>query len=273
MYRIFPAVYLLSVLAAWAQNAPPAARTPYSPFACREEAEAFLRSAGIVQSKPLGTGVSHAAKLLLDDGKIQHNAVFKEIDIHRPGVTVINGVPQTDFKDSWKFEVAAYELDKLLGLDMVPVTIERRIDGKPGSVQLWMDGTITEARRLQMKLEPADPLEWNRQMYKYHLFDNLVHNCDSNLGNALITPDWIVFKIDHTRAFRNMAALPQTDHLISFSRSLMQSLEKLDRRSVTVCCKSYLSSTEIDNLLKRKDLIMNLYRRLLADQGESVLYQ
>jgi hypothetical protein len=109
-------------------------------------------------------------------------------------------------------------------------------------------------------------------MYKYHLFDNLIYNCDSNLGNALITPEWVIFKIDHSRAFRNMAALPQTGHLLYFSRSLMPALEKLDKASLAACCKSYLSSAEMDNLLKRRDLILKLYGRLLAERGESILY-
>jgi hypothetical protein len=271
--------YLLSIsvlfscfLPGWTQTTERGPSTPYSPFASPEEAEDFLHTASVIQSKPLGSGVSHATKLTLDDGKIRHNAVFKVIDVHRPGVTEINGVPQTDFKDSWKYEVAAYELDKLLGMNMVPVTVERKIEGVRGSVQLWMDGTMTEARRLELRREPPDRLAWNRQMYKYHLFDNLIYNCDSNLGNALITPDWVIFKIDHSRAFKNMAALSQTQHLVSFSRSLIQALEKLDKNSLVTCCKSYLSTSEMDNLLKRKDLILSLYRSLLAEHGQVILY-
>jgi hypothetical protein len=272
----FPLVLVgLLVLASAARSQAPAtgpAKAPYSPFASVEEAEAFLASAKVIQSKPLGGGISGALKVLLDDGRIQHNAVFKDIDVHKKEVTIVKGVPETDFKDSWKYEVAAYRLDRILGLNMVPVTIERKIDGKQGSLQLWMDGCITEARRLKDKLEPPNPLEWNRRMYKYQLFDNLVYNTDSNLGNALVTPDFLVFKIDHTRTFKNITSLPNTSHLVSFSRSLMQALEKIDKDDIKSCCKGYLSSMEIDSLLKRRSLILKLCRSLVAERGETILY-
>jgi len=272
-YSLVLAVLLVLSSGGRAQ-APPSvpAKAPYSPFATVEEAEAFLHSAKVIQSKPLGGGVSGALKLLLDDGKIQHAAVFKDIDVHKKEVTVVKGVPETDFKDSWKYEVAAYRLDRLLGLNMVPVTVERKINDKQGSLQLWMDGCMNEARRLKVNPVPPNPLEWNRQMYKYHLFDNLVYNSDSNLGNALVTPDFLVFKIDHTRTFKNIAALPNTGHLVSFSRSLVQALEKVDKDDIKACCKNFLSSMEIDSLLKRGNLILRLYRRLVAEKGESILY-
>ncbi len=256
----------------WTQSAPPAAAATYSPFSSAEEAAAFLRSARVLQNKQLGGGVSGARKLLLDDGKIQHHAVFKDIDVHRKEVTIVKGVPQTDFKDSWRYEVAAYELDKLLGMNMIPVTVARRIEDKEGSLQLWMDGCITEAQRLKSGKVPPDSDEWNHKMLKCHLFDNLVYNTDSNLGNSLVTPEYQVFKIDHARAFKNLVSLPNTDHLTAFSKSLIEALDRLDKPSLSKCCRSYLSSMEIDSLLKRKALILNLYRRLLAERGDSILY-
>ncbi len=274
-----PGKYLLCILIAqvlgvtgWAQTGPVPARTPYSPFESPQEAAAFLQTARIVRSRPLGSGVSGARKLLLDDGKVQHSAVFKDVDVHRHEVTIIKGVPEADFKDSWRYEVAAYELDKLLGMNLIPVTVERRIDEKDGSLQLWMDGCTTEAERLKSHRNPPDTSDWNRKMYKCHLFDNLVYNSDSNMGNTLVTPEYAIFKIDHTRAFRNQASLPNTQHLVSFSLSLIQALERLDKSRLRECCRKYLSSAEMDSLLKRKDLILKLYAGLLSERGESILY-
>ncbi len=254
------------------QTPPLAAKAPYSPFDSREEAESFLRSAKVVQIKPLGSGVSSAKKLLLDDGKLQRNAVFKDIDDRRKGVVQIDGFPEIDFKDSWKFEVVAYELDKLLGMNMIPVTIERSIEHKRGSVELWLDGCIAEGVRQKKQLAPPNLLEWNRQMYKVHLFDNLVFNIDSNKGNLLVNPEFIIFKIDHTRTFKNVIQLKRPEYLTSFSRSLIQALEKLDKARILACCKDYLSADEINCLLGRKDLILKLYRKVAAEKGESAVY-
>jgi hypothetical protein len=253
-------------------QSPPAATTPFSPFGSRAEAESFLRSARIVGIKPLGSGVSNAKKLLLDDGKIRHTAVFKDIDDRRKGIVEFNGFPEIDFKDSWKFEVAAYELDKLLGMNMVPVTIERSVEHKQGSVELWLDGCMNESERQKKGIAPPNTQEWNHQMYKVHLFDNLVFNIDSNKGNLLVNPDFIIFKIDHTRTFKNVIKLRRPEYLVSFSRSLMLALTKLDKPSVTACCRDYLTADEINCLLGRKELILKLYEKLLAEKGDAVVY-
>ena len=41
------------------------------------------------------------------------------------------------FYESYKSEIAAYKLDRILQLDMVPPTVERNVGGNLVSVQLW----------------------------------------------------------------------------------------------------------------------------------------
>ena len=103
-----------------------------------DEAEIFLRDARIVGMKPIGVGVTKPMKVTLSDGERTHHAVWKSIDEVRHGVVKgRNGGFQAAFKDSYKYEIAAYELDKMLGFDLVPPTVEREIDGKKkGSLQL-----------------------------------------------------------------------------------------------------------------------------------------
>jgi hypothetical protein len=242
------------------------------PFASRAEIEEFLRTARIVKTKGTGIGITNPLKLTLDDGRVQHFAVFKSIDERKAGVTQLSGSTEIDFKDSWMFEVAAYELDKLLGLDMVPVTVERTHNGHKGSLQFWIDNCMMEGDRLKRKLTPPDPTSWKQQIFKVRVFDNLVYNIDRNLGNLLITPQWKCYMIDHSRSFKNVDALKSPKDLTYFSRSLMEALQKLDEQTVKASCNRYLTTYEIRTMFRRRDKIVQLYTSLLAEKGESIVY-
>ncbi len=242
------------------------------PCGSRDATEQYLLTARVVSVKDLGTGVTHPRKVALDDGKLQHNAIFKDIDERKMGVTFIEGKPEYDFKDSWKFEVAAYELDKLLGLDTVPVTVEREVDGKRGSLQIWIDGCMSDADRRTKKLEDPDKFAWNCQVHTIDLFDNLIFNIDRNAGNLLISPEWKIYMIDHTRTFKSTPQLRRPQDLTRFSASLVVALRKLDQKTVTACCGKYLTSIEISALLDRRNLILKRYDVLRAEQGVRVLY-
>ena len=112
------------------------------PFGSRGEIEEFLQKATDRQSeRDRSIGTTNPLKLTLDDGRRQQLAVFKSLDERKPGATQLSGGIEIDFKDSWMFEVAAYEINKLLGLDMVPVTIARTYRGQKGSLQFWIDNT------------------------------------------------------------------------------------------------------------------------------------
>ncbi len=266
------ALTALTALALMGQTPGEPAKEPFSPFQSRQEAEEFLRTAKVIKIAPLGSGVTNSKKVTLDNGTIQHYAVFKDIDDRRKGIIEFEGFPEIDFKDSWKFEVAAYELDKLLGMNLVPVTVARSVDRKLGSLELWMDGCKTETYRQKEHLHPPNVIEWNHQMYKAFLFDCLLFNIDSNKGNLLYTPAWRMFKIDHTRTFKNVVELRRPQNLKYFSRSMIDGLQKLDLEKLKACCKDYLSSTEMKCLLGRRDLILKLYAEVLAEKGEEVLY-
>lgn len=244
------------------------------PFATAslQEVEDALRTAKIVKSKDLGTGVTRPLKFTLDNGQFEFHACFKSVDERRSGVTRLETGLEVDFKDSWKYEVAAYELDKLLGLGMVPVTVERYFDGKEGSVQLWVENAMTEKERKAKQMEPPDPADWNRQIAKVRVFDNLIYNIDRNLGNVMITSDWKIYMIDHSRSFKNLDELKSPKDLKLFSLSLIDALGKLDEPNLTAHCGQYLSSTEIKTLIKRRDLILQYYTQQKATLGTSIEY-
>jgi hypothetical protein len=244
-----------------------------------EEAEVFLRTAEVIAREDIPEGVTHPQRLTLSDGKHTLRASWKTIDEHKPGLwRGENGSYQFDFRDSWKHEVAAYELDKLLGLGMVPPTVERRIDGRRGAVQLWVEGVMTGKARRDRKIEPEGPrhiIRWQHQIHCVRLFHQLTYNTDlGNLENILVSPDFQVWVIDASRAFRIQRELIAPDDLKCFSRAALKRLEALDEAVIEETMGDLLSDLQVEGLLARRDRILTLVKVRLVEKGPGqVLFQ
>ena len=144
-----------------------------------EDAETFLRTARVLDRTPIGTGITRPDRVTLTDGKRTHRGVWKTINERRMGLQRLDrGGYEFDFRDSWKSEVAAYELDKLIGLGLVPPTVERRVAGRTGSLQMWVEAAMTEDDRKRRGLEAPDAAAWNAQMHKVRLLHQLTYNTD-----------------------------------------------------------------------------------------------
>jgi hypothetical protein len=270
--RVFLALFaFLIVVSAYAQET--IVKSQLSElYPTLEAKEHALRTAKIIKSKRLGTGITNPWKLTMQDGDTQFYAVFKDIHVRKPGMTKLKDGMEIDFKDSWQFDVAAYELDKLLGLNMVPVTIERKFERENGAIVWWIENAMTEGQRKEKGLDPPDVDAWNQALYKVRLFDNLVYNIDRNLGNLLITPEWKIWMIDHSRCFKSVENLKAQKDLARFSLSFIQALKKLDEAQVAQHVGKYLTSYEIRSMLKRRDAIVQQFEKVRASVGDSVLF-
>ncbi|OFW27094.1 MAG: hypothetical protein A3H97_21435 [Acidobacteria bacterium RIFCSPLOWO2_02_FULL_65_29] len=236
-----------------------------------EDVERFLTQAKFVRlGKTLG-GVTLSRQAILELDGVTRFGVFKTIDESRSGYTQLSRGGEINFQDSWRTEIPAYELDKLLRLRMVPVTVERTYNGATGSLQAWVDLGMSEAERLKKKIGAPDVEAWNRQIHKVRMFDNLIYNTDRHSNNIWISKDWNVILIDHSRAFRNFGQLRAEGDLTRFSRSLLEAMEKLDRPTLIKLVSQYLTPYQIDALLQRRDLIVQRARRLAADKGEAAV--
>jgi hypothetical protein len=237
-----------------------------------EDVETFLAEANMRLGKTLG-GVTMSRQAILERGGLTHFAVFKTIDEKRAGLTQMarGSGAELEFQDSWRTEVPAYELDKLLGLGMVPVTVERVFNGTRGSLQAWADLKMSEADRLRDKISAPDVEEWNQQIHKVRMFDNLIYNVDRHMNNIQITSDWKVVLIDHSRAFRRFAQLREERNMTKFSRSLLAAMERLDQKTVNARMSRYLDRYQIEGLLLRRDLIVARAKRLAAENGEAAV--
>jgi hypothetical protein len=236
--------------------------------------EQFLISAKVTALRDIGQGVTLPKRAYMEMDGTKHSAVFKTIDEGPVPVKKLDRGIELQFQDSWRTEVAAYELDKILGLGMVPVTIDRTFDGKRGSFQFWIDSVMSEADRINKKLEPPSALDWNEQVAKVRLFDNLIYNADRHLNNLRITADWKIRLIDHSRTFRPFEQLKDPKQLTRFSRTLLAKLEELNEPLLKERLGKYLSPYQIEGILKRRDAIIALSKKVIAEKGAGqVLYR
>jgi len=249
------------------------------PIQTDAEIEAFLAEAEIIQTSPVPTGVTLPRKLVLKGDGFQACAVFKDVDLERHKVTeIINGRNRfsLDWRDSYRYDIAAYELDRLLGLDRVPPVVTRNIKQDSGAVSIWLAKTVNEFERTRkLKVDPPDQGRWNQQRLIMQIFDNLVANRDCNLGNILIDPRWRLWFIDCSRCFGETKALYYPLKKISrCERGLWQGLKNLNEAVTRERLAPYLSKTEINALLVRRDKMVLHFQELIDERGEAaVLYE
>jgi len=157
---------------------------------------------------------------------------------------------------------------------MVPATVERRFDGKAGSMQWFVESMMTEGDRVAKKLVAPDVEAWRQQTSDTHLFDQLIANVDRNLGNILITREFNLRLVDHSRSFRINRALKDPESLQRFSRSLLEGIRKLEKKDLQKRVGKYLTGAQIDRLLQRRDAILELAAKRVKEKGEAaVLYK
>jgi hypothetical protein len=218
--------------------------------------EQFLRSAKIVRTKDAGKGVTGSIRATLSDGTLTHDAQIQTIDDRR---TMFDapGAVEFNFQDSWKFNVAAYRLDRLIGLGMVPVTVSRMWKTSPAAFTWWIDDVaMDEGKRLKDKVQPPDTRRWNEQMQLVRVVDQLIYNVDRNGGNLLIGKTWRVWAIDHTRAFRTDHNLKAAANITRCDRQVLAKLKGLTRESLHQAIGEFVSKDQIDGLLARRDKIV-----------------
>ncbi|RPI28338.1 MAG: hypothetical protein EHM61_05445 [Acidobacteria bacterium] len=253
---------ILLPAAAQSQNA------PISNAIGLEQQENFLKKARIVKARSAKAGITGTSRATLREGPLEHDASIQCIDFHKAVFQTIGGT-ELNFKDSYKFNIAAYRLALLLGLDNVPPSVERSYERQRAAFTWWIDDVMfDEKERQEKKIEPPDKVDWNYQVGIVRVFDQLIQNIDRNQGNLLITKDWKVWMIDHSRAFRLDHQLRKVADLNRCDRTLLARLKQLDLQTLKQHLGRYLNGGEIRAVLARRDLIV----RHFESQGANVLY-
>jgi hypothetical protein len=244
----------------------------------REKWEEFLQTAEIMDSEqPFSDreAVTNPWKLTLEKDGITKHAIWKNCE----------GRPR-GYVENWRWEIAAYRLDKYLGINMVPPTVEIRFKGDRGSCQLWVDSMMSLKDKYEKNIKtPSYKLfPWNRALYIQRLLDNLIANEDRHQNQFLITEDWRMILIDHSRTFRTSKKF--TQKLIydekykegprlmkEIPRELYDKLKTLNQEAIQSVVGEYLTEDEIEAVLKRRDLVIAWLDKQIKKEGEDkVLY-
>jgi hypothetical protein len=225
------------------------------------ETERFLLAAEIVASEEVGTGVTLPRKVTLRMEGVTRTAIWKNVEKEytRPDT----GSPRMDdlyFTDRWQNEVAAYRVDRLIGLNRVPVTVIREIEGRPGSLQEWVEADFTERQRVEEGRAVADPVGFARDRDLLRLFDALIYNVDRTQENVLVrAADGRMWFIDQSRAFRLRRQLPAVDRDVPpvVAAAVVERLRALDRETLDEAIGGFLTSGQIKAILKRRDRVLD----------------
>jgi hypothetical protein len=236
--------------------------------------EVFLLNAKVTRIRDAGNGVTASRRATLTDGTLTHDAHVQVVAVERLVFQSERSV-ELNFKDLFRYNIAAYRLAGLIGLDTVPISVERSIEGRPAAVTWWVDDVaMDEKGRIKRKLSGPDPRHTSRQLYVMRVWDELIQNKDRNQGNILWTSDWKMWLIDHTRAFRLGKELLKPDRLLRCERGLLERMRGLTERAVAGAVGHALTREEISSLIARRDLIVKHFDRRIREVGEpAVLFE
>jgi len=250
----------------------PVANGQFTPaeLAERSQWEDFLKTAEIIEFRDVGEGVTKPIWLTLKKGEVTRKGVWK----NPKGI-------QKGFLEGWQYEIAAYEMDKLLELNMIPPTVEREFKGKTGSLQLAIDKQYSELEIFEEKIKfPKDKSD-NRSNTNYitRVFDCLIANDDRTQQNILYNTDWRTILIDHSRAFRSTNEY--TTNLMygknglkgallirRLPRSFVEKLKALTLENIQEAVGSYLKKKEVKAILMRKELLLKEIEEMIQEAGE-----
>ena len=278
---VFQRATILSVLAfSWivGSHFPIAAQETVAvvrPVLSPEEMETFLLNGKIVRMRGVGTGITNTRRATLVNGQITHDAHVQTVDIAKSVFVGDRGTSEVNFKDSFRYNIAGYRLAVLLGLNHVPMSVERRVEGYDAAVTWWVDDVLMDEGARTKKGAPKawDASRMSSQIHILRVFDQLIANRDRNAGNLLWTTDGKMWMIDHTRAFRLTPDLQNPKTLERCETSLLEALRGLTLETVTAAVGKSLWKTEIEALLKRRDEIVKLFDAKVKERGmRFVLY-
>ena len=199
-----------------------------------------LKTNEIREFKPL-EGANHPLKVTFDDGTL---------GIWKPH--------KHNFTSNYRAEVLAYEIDRKLGLGLVPPTVERTVKGKIGSVQLFKDSDLLHYNERSHK-----------QLQKQSFFDYIIDNRDRHSGNFLVAPGGDIVSIDNGLSFtgkglRHKPFNERIDDIKDYLRTTdgkvaIEKLRKLDNPKFAEEVNDYLGPEDSKRMMERIEKVLSTY--------------
>jgi hypothetical protein len=223
------------------------------------EFEQAMKTAAVVRLEKVKVGVTKPQRAILDPPAPVARFAFKPL---KPGMR--NG-----YFESYKSEIAAYHLDRLLDLRMVPPVIAREVNGKTGAAVYWIEGA--KGWEIAHPVEGPQP-EWSHQITRMKMLDLLIGNVDRNQGNLLYDPDWHLLLIDHSRAFTAKKDLRGIASLAHVDRALWDKMQALTLDRLQTALGEWLGPEELKAMLLRRELMSAQIKNLVDLFGESAVF-
>jgi hypothetical protein len=218
--------------------------------------EAHLKQAGITTIDDIGTGVTRPRRAHLTPSVPVESLVWKVLP---PG-------KRSGFWESYKSEIAAYELDKLLDMRMVPPAVERNIQGETGAAIMWLEG-IRSVKQNGGKVPTG--VVWGKAIRRMMLFDNLIGNADRNAGNILIGSPGELILIDHSRAFVEDRRMPNKIERVD--AELWERVRTLTAEELTRALRPWVEEGAIGAMIQRRNQIASTVDKLVAKKGRALV--
>ena len=171
--------------------------------------------------------------------------------------------PLSDFPSGTLYhrEVAAYELSRLLGWDLVPPTVEREGPEGAGSMQLFIPHDPAE-HYFEVRERPA----LHEQMMRFAAFDLVANNADRKGGHLLLDGGGRLWGIDNALCFHRHEKLRTV--VWDFAGAQLGEQWQLDLQRVHDCLRvgeasttallAHLGPGELDALLDRTAKLLAL---------------
>lgn len=233
----------------------------------RPEKEKYLKKAKVISVKDVGEGATKPLKVKLERDGVQMKTIFKSVDLYMKSATRFGSETVDEYRDSYKHEIAAYELDKLLGQGMLPVVVERRIKGKRGALREWIDDVMPHYGHGN---SPPDMDRERNRIQMMWLFDYLIYNVDRRIHNLMIGSNWKPVLIDHSMAFTTFEKPFRP--LYRFPREVISRLRTLDQEQLRKALGRYLKPNQIKAVLRRSRAVVVMADREVAEKGEAEVF-
>lgn len=218
------------------------------------EIEDFLRNAIVTSIEPQQGEATQRRLTLERDGR-SLQAVFSTVD-SMPGLQHGRWTRGADGAERYVHGIAAYRLDRLLDLQLVPVSVEREIDGVKGMLRHLPEGSFSEDKRQARQLAFSGDCELGAQYRLMSVFDLLIFNRSPKLGELRYDRYWRIWLMDQSRAFgtpRDFSAVLRRSELRP-TAPMAAALERVTGENLAVM-SSYLHHRQVEALVSRAALL------------------